>query len=408
MLYGDNRSQTAQHQSVVDAIRKEPGISFLVHTGDMAQNYPLFSGGQEWDTFFAVEHELLRSTPLFPTVGNHETLDTLQHWGEFFAAPSFSWPSNTVTYYSTTWGNAHFVFLDTFESSIPFLDDGVSDAQVEWMKADLDGAKAAGKILFAVMHHGPFSHATGSSAHGGSSIVQTKVLPVLVSRGVRAVFSGHDHIYERGCLSGMDYIVAGGGGAPLYSVDASAAGVVAAKAAYSYTVISVAGAAVTGVTHEVGGGMLDHFAFPTNACPIDGPDAGPAADGGSADAGAVDGGAGGAADGGVAGDGGGAEDGGVQQDGGGGGPGLDAGSADAGGSPGGSIDAGPGDDAGAGPDAGTVDGADAGDPSLGDSDAGSDPGVPPPGGCASAGAATLWLAPLLLALAARRRRRATS
>ena len=48
IVYGDNRTNTADHQKVVDAIRREAGISFLLHTGDMAQNYPF---SQEWDTF---------------------------------------------------------------------------------------------------------------------------------------------------------------------------------------------------------------------------------------------------------------------------------------------------------------------------------------------------------------------
>src|SRR5438093_10719008 len=30
VVYGDNRSNTADHQKVVDAIRKEPGVSFLL------------------------------------------------------------------------------------------------------------------------------------------------------------------------------------------------------------------------------------------------------------------------------------------------------------------------------------------------------------------------------------------
>ncbi len=32
------------------------------------------------------------------------------------------------------------------------------------------------------------------------------------------VFSGHDHLYQRGEVDGLDYIVSGGGGAPLYPI----------------------------------------------------------------------------------------------------------------------------------------------------------------------------------------------
>jgi hypothetical protein len=32
------------------------------------------------------------------------------------------------------------------------------------------------------------------------------------------MFTGHDHLYQRGEVDGFRYIVSGGGGAPLYSV----------------------------------------------------------------------------------------------------------------------------------------------------------------------------------------------
>src|SRR5438067_9003131 len=60
VVYGDNRSNTGDHQRVVNAIRGEPGIAFLVHTGDMAQNYP--AGLDQWTQFFQTEHDLLRNT----------------------------------------------------------------------------------------------------------------------------------------------------------------------------------------------------------------------------------------------------------------------------------------------------------------------------------------------------------
>ena len=292
IVYGDNRTDSVDHQTVVDAIRKEQGVAFLVHTGDMAQNYPTgFLGGQEWDQFFQVEHDLLRTSPLFPTVGNHETLDALVHFGEFFSPPRFD-AAAAVRYYSADWGQIHLAVMDTFDSTAPAYDgntDTISEAQLEWLKADLDDARARGQLLFAVLHHGHASHATGSSAHGGSVLVRTKVIPELVSRGVVAVFAGHDHMYERGCSAGIDYFVAGGGGAPLYPVDASGEGVLFAKSTLEYSVITVTGALVTGVTRDPGGAVLDSFHLPTAGCQPVAPDGGtPDAGVGSGDAGAPD------------------------------------------------------------------------------------------------------------------------
>lgn len=123
---------------------------------------------------------------MFPTVGNHETLDGLVHYGQFFSPPRFD-STGAVRYYSTDWAQIHLAVLDTFDATAPAFDgnsDTISDAQLEWLKADLDDARSRGQLIFAVLHHGHASHATGSGAHGGSSLVRIKVIPELVSRGV--------------------------------------------------------------------------------------------------------------------------------------------------------------------------------------------------------------------------------
>lgn len=261
-VYGDNRTQLAPHQAVVSAILSEPGVSFLVHTGDMADNTSAASPG--WNEFFAIEHDLLRTHAIFPAIGNHETVvDGLSHFAQFFAAPTFSWPSNTVRYASYDWGRAHFVLLDTFESTLPGVNN-ISAAQVEWMKADLDAARAAGQLIFAVMHHGPYSH----SLHGPNPQAQQLVVPELVARGARAIFQGHDHVYERGCSGGIDYLIAGGGGAPLYPVDVSGDGVQSALPDHSYVVVSVDGDRVTGEAKLVDGGVIDRFSLPSSPCAV--------------------------------------------------------------------------------------------------------------------------------------------
>jgi len=274
IVYGDNRTQLAPHQAVVAAIRAEPGVSFLVHTGDMAENTSPLNLG--WDNFFAIEHDLLRSKPIFTVVGNHETLtDGLSHYAQFFAAPTFSWPTDTVKYGSADWGNAHFVLLDTFDSSFPGS-EGLSGAQVEWMKADLDAARAAGRQIFAVMHHGPYSH----SNHGPYLEAQQLVVPALLSHGARAIFQGHDHVYERGCGGGLDYFIAGGGGAPLYSVDLNGEGVRRGLADYSYVVVTIDGDSATAEAKLTDGGVIERVSLPSGTC-------GASADGGSIDGGST-------------------------------------------------------------------------------------------------------------------------
>jgi hypothetical protein len=62
------------------------------------------------------------------------------------------------------------------------------------------------------MHHPPFS----ISLHGGASDLRERWTPLFEKYQVSAVFSGHDHVYERAEHEGIRYFVSGGGGAPLY------------------------------------------------------------------------------------------------------------------------------------------------------------------------------------------------
>ena len=64
-----------------------------------------------------------------------------------------------------------------------------------------------------LLHRPPYS----SGAHGGieNPNLETHLVPLFEQYGVDMVFAGHDHHYERSYKSGVYYIVAGGGGAPL-------------------------------------------------------------------------------------------------------------------------------------------------------------------------------------------------
>jgi len=81
--------------------------------------------------------------------------------------------------------------------------------------------------IIVFCHHAPFS----SGSHGGPKLeeqtvaLRNKYMPLFQAHHVRAVFSGHEHLFEHWVehytdASGthrMDLVVSGGGGAPLYS-----------------------------------------------------------------------------------------------------------------------------------------------------------------------------------------------
>jgi 3',5'-cyclic AMP phosphodiesterase CpdA len=101
-------------------------------------------------------------------------------------------------------------------------------AQRAWLEADLTAARGPGRrtrAIFAVTHDGPFSRGT----HGGNRTAARDYVPILTRHRVTLLFSGHDHIYQRGRMSDLDYIVTGGGGAPLYRLTCGVPGRPACK-----------------------------------------------------------------------------------------------------------------------------------------------------------------------------------
>jgi hypothetical protein len=190
---------------LVERIQKTPG-SFLVNTGDM-----VYDGSQakEWQTFFTIEKGLLHDRCLFPTLGNHEiampTSDGVLRYARMFRVPA---PIDAAErWYTFRWGSARFFMLDA--------QDEFSSGERAWLEKALSDADHEPGLVhrFVVLHHGPFS----SGLHGGNeSMIVTRVPELLHAHKVDVVFSGHDHIYERGDANGIRYVVSGGGGAPLY------------------------------------------------------------------------------------------------------------------------------------------------------------------------------------------------
>ena len=196
VVYGDTRSRHDMHQRVIDAmVKTEP--DFVIHTGDLVADG---LDTAQWPRFFSIERELLRKTVFFPVLGNHER--NSPHYFEFFDMKK--------PYYSFDWGTAHFSLLDTGIAQSEW------DEQARWFEADLERAAKA-DFRFVIFHHPPYTAVKRRQGDGGRP---RGLVPLMEKHKVQAVFSGHDHNYQRHFQNGIHYVVTGGGGAPLYPVDA--------------------------------------------------------------------------------------------------------------------------------------------------------------------------------------------
>jgi len=201
-MFGDTRTNGDDHCQVIAEMVpfSEAALNpaFVLHTGDMVE-----TGGveAEWDAFFEFEAPLLKHVPILPVFGNHEyVLGRTVFEGLFRAPPSSS--GGTDRWYSADVGNLHIAVLDAGQVG--------NEPQLEWLAEDLAQAKAPVKVV--ALHQPLYTF----SNHAPEVALREKLLPILTQNGVALVVSGHNHLYERFFGHGIQFVVTGGGGAPLY------------------------------------------------------------------------------------------------------------------------------------------------------------------------------------------------
>jgi hypothetical protein len=206
IAYGDTRSQHNVHLSVVQKMSEFDAL-FALHTGDNVGNG---TNLEHWKIYFDIicnQSNFGCNVPIFYTMGNHER--NASHWYDYFEMPHNN-PEKNETFYSFNCNEAHFVCLNTY---IPY-DTG--SVQYSWLLQDLENSKKM-KWKFVFFHSPPFSSGSG---HGSDIKVRNAFHPVFQYYNITMVFNGHDHTYERtNSLGGVTYVVTGGGGAPLYSLN---------------------------------------------------------------------------------------------------------------------------------------------------------------------------------------------
>lgn len=213
VVYGDVRGGHDVHARLVASILDE-APALVLSTGDL-----VLRGSDEgdWQRFFEVTASLLARVPYYPVAGNHDlgqSGDERRRMNEIFLL----WPGPADRpawghWYAFDVAGVHFVMLDS---------NAYQHAeQLAWLERDLEAARARGvHAIFAAVHDGPYSR----GLHRGNADAVERYVPLLARHGVTVLFSGHEHLYQRGRAGGLHYMVSGGGGAPLYSVRCGVSG----------------------------------------------------------------------------------------------------------------------------------------------------------------------------------------
>lgn len=205
-VYGDTRTYPERHRLVVEAMAGDKP-HFVVNTGDLVESGRVES---QWDErFFWAISPLAKDAPFLVVLGNHE--QNSPEYYEGFILPSGG-GDHEEEWWSVDYGVVHLVGLDTNALTLPHGFARMRE-QVEWLKEDLAAAREQSKFIFVFFHHPLFSSSIAYAP--GNTGLRQLWHPIFVEYGVDAVFESHCHSYERLIEDGVNYIVTGGGGAPL-------------------------------------------------------------------------------------------------------------------------------------------------------------------------------------------------
>ena len=161
---------------------------FILSTGDMVDNGKDF---RQWQRMFNSGTNTLMSTVLMMGSGNHEAKGDNAQMNNFVYSNLPDQDTTTGVYYSFDYNTAHFAVLNTNDLN----DDGtLSDAQLEWLKNDMNSSTKAWK--FVALHKAPYSN--GSHIDDSDVVALREQLSVLMPElDIDLVFQGHDHVYMR-------------------------------------------------------------------------------------------------------------------------------------------------------------------------------------------------------------------
>jgi hypothetical protein len=249
IAYGDTRGRRDgvalqyEHSLIVDSMLKqikelqntEYPVRFILQSGDAVQHG---QNAKEWNVSFTPLINRLTTeggVSYFLAPGNHDvshaaTMDAaerkepLKNYLDAVSAliPPDGSPHRLARYPAFSFGYGN-TFAIGFDANI-----AGDQKQFEWVKSQLEGVDQRRYVNVIVFcHQAPFS----SGPHGGPEVepptveLRNKYMPLFRAHHVRAVFSGHEHLFEHWVehytdASGrhrMDLIVSGGGGAPIYT-----------------------------------------------------------------------------------------------------------------------------------------------------------------------------------------------
>lgn len=204
VVIGDGGTGNKYQKKVADqmvAYHDRYAYDFVLMVGD---NIYSWGNPKDYPKKFEIPYATLlaRGVKFYAALGNHDVRSG--NWASAIKYPLFNMGGRR--YYTFTRGDglAQFFALDSTT-----LDKRQQDPdQLRWLREELGASSAPWKIAY--FHHPIYS---SGKTHGSDLKLRAVLEPILMKGGVRAVFSGHDHFYERiAPQQGIQYFVTGAAG----------------------------------------------------------------------------------------------------------------------------------------------------------------------------------------------------
>lgn len=208
------------------------------------------------------------NVPIYPTMGNHD-LVSLDFWNSLFSPPQNGPADFSGITYSFDFENSHFVVLSTSFYGWHLI----NAAQRAWLEEDLTANQK--ENVFVFFHATAFpvgikiNNALDSNPEERDAFWQ-----ILDEHNVTAVFSGHEHMFERRLIDSSVFPGAqnsiyqfGEGNTDAYSIPKPVQSVEYYYRSKSYLVVNVDGTQITANLYKPGGKLLNSFTFSKQTAP---------------------------------------------------------------------------------------------------------------------------------------------
>ncbi len=201
LVFGDSKGSRHFKGVLNRADSLQP--DFCITTADLVNEGAGERGKIDYKTLDSMGGWFMRKYPMWPTVGNHEEYggdDGHENFTNFFGMKE--------SMYSFEYANSKFIAL-------PWPKIKEDSVRLAWLENELSTAK--GKHIFVYKHRPHYT--PGSKPYADVEGTASATTKLYDKYKVKAVFSGHDHLYYRTKRNGVYHIISAGAGAEIYSLD---------------------------------------------------------------------------------------------------------------------------------------------------------------------------------------------